>query len=634
MLANRKDGVLSARVVRPAVAVAAASTDVETSETALKDADGKDISGAGIRRRFLEFYESRGHARLPSSSQVPEDPTVLLTIAGMLQFKPVFMGQEELKVPCATTTQKCVRTNDIENVGVTARHHTFFEMLGNFSFGDYFKKEAIQWAWELATKEYGLDASRVWVSVFRRTTRRTTSGKTSWAFPRNASSAWTRRTTTGPWPITAVRPVLRAVLGLPSRARHGLACDLDDDSRFIEFYNLVFMECPRAADGTTTPLARKNIDTGMGLCAATAGQAEQLRTHLDPPIIDKAASMAGMTYASASDAEKLKLKVIETTCAPCRTSSPTACTPPTSEEGTCAPPDPPRRAVRRASRRRRAPRRSRPRSPRSRSRWATRVTPSSRAAPRRCSTSSSARSWRFATTLGRGEEILVDMLAAAVAADAKAPVLSGDDAFTLYDTYGFPLTSPPTSLARRASPWTSPGSRPRWKPPRNLSRDARVAVDVTAGDLLAGVADELGEPTRFTGYGSLAESDVRVRAIVKQGARVDEASPGDAIDVVLDATPFYAEGGGQIGDEGEIVVAGGATLAVNDCRKAAGGRLFVHSCEVVGDAPVREGDAVTAAVNAASRRRAKANHTATHLLQSALKLVVGEDGPYRKPARW
>ena len=139
MLANRKDGVLSARVVRPAVAVAAASTDVETSETALKDADGKDISGAGIRRRFLEFYESRGHARLPSSSLVPEDPTVLLTIAGMLQFKPVFMGQEE-KVPCATTTQKCVRTNDIENVGVTARHHTFFEMLGNFSFARHFKK--------------------------------------------------------------------------------------------------------------------------------------------------------------------------------------------------------------------------------------------------------------------------------------------------------------------------------------------------------------------------------------------------------------------------------------------------------------------------------------------------------------
>ena len=154
------------------------------------------------------------------------------------------------------------------------------------------------------------------------------------------------------------------------------------------------------------------------------------------------------------------------------------------------------------------------------------------------------------------------MLAAAVAADAKAPVLSGDDAFTLYDTYGFPLDIT-TDVASEAGVTVDvAGFETAMETARNLSRDARVAVDVTAGDLLAGVADELGEPTRFTGYGSLAESDVRVRAIVKQGARVDEASPGDAIDVVLDATPFYAEGGGQIGDEGEIVVAGGATLGL------------------------------------------------------------------------
>ena len=139
-------GVRAARVVRPvtsAAASSAADTKEKESATELRDAAGKDISGSGIRRRFLEFYESRGHARLPSSSLVPEDPTVLLTIAGMLQFKPIFMGQEERKVPCATTTQKCVRTNDIENVGVTARHHTFFEMLGNFSFGDYWSPRTV-----------------------------------------------------------------------------------------------------------------------------------------------------------------------------------------------------------------------------------------------------------------------------------------------------------------------------------------------------------------------------------------------------------------------------------------------------------------------------------------------------------
>ena len=314
MLANRKDGVLSARVVRPAVTVAAASTDVETSETALKDADGKDISGAGIRRRFLEFYESRGHARLPSSSLVPEDPTVLLTIAGMLQFKPVFMGQEERKVPCATTTQKCVRTNDIENVGVTARHHTFFEMLGNFSFGDYFKKEAIQWAWELATKEYGLDASRVWVSVFREDDEAYNIWKDVVGVPEErikrmdeADNYWAAGPT-GP-----CGPCSELYWDFHPERGTGPECDLDDDSRFIEFYNLVFMEFSRSADGTVSPLARKNIDTGMGLermAQILQEKPNNYETDLIRPIIDKAASMAGMTYDGATDAEKLKLKVI------------------------------------------------------------------------------------------------------------------------------------------------------------------------------------------------------------------------------------------------------------------------------------------------------------------------------------
>ena len=632
MLANRKDGVLSARVVRPAVTVAAASTDVETSETALKDADGKDISGAGIRRRFLEFYESRGHARLPSSSLVPEDPTVLLTIAGMLQFKPVFMGQEERKVPCATTTQKCVRTNDIENVGVTARHHTFFEMLGNFSFGDYFKKEAIQWAWELATKEYGLDASRVWVSVFREDDEAYNIWKDVVGVPEErikrmdeADNYWAAGPT-GP-----CGPCSELYWDFHPERGTGPECDLDDDSRFIEFYNLVFMEFSRAADGTTTPLARKNIDTGMGLermAQILQDKPNNYETDLIRPIIDKAASMAGMTYASASDAEKLKLKVIGDHVRAVSYLISDGVYPSNVGRGYVV-----RRLIRRVVRCGRllgvaAPEGTEAFTPAIAAvaiEMGDACDPELKSRAAKVFDELEREELRFATTLGRGEEILADMLAAAVAADAKAPVLSGDDAFTLYDTYGFPLDITTDVASEAGVAVDVDGFEAAMETARNLSRDARVAVDVTAGDLLAGVADELGEPTRFTGYGSLAESDVRVRAIVKQGARMDEASPGDVIDVVLDATPFYAEGGGQIGDEGEIIVAGGATLAVKDCRKAAGGRLFVHSCEVMGDAPVREGDAVTAAVNAASRRRAKANHTATHLLQSALKLVVGED---------
>ena len=304
---------MTARVVRPAVTVAAASTETAEAEVDLKDAAGKDISGSGIRRRFLEFYESRGHARLPSSSLVPEDPTVLLTIAGMLQFKPVFMGQEERKVPCATTTQKCVRTNDIENVGVTQRHHTFFEMLGNFSFGDYFKKEAIQWAWELATVEYGLDESRVWVSVFREDDEAYAIWRDVVGVPEErikrmdeADNFWAAGPTGPCGPCSELYWDFH-----PERGVEG--ADLDDDSRFIEFYNLVFMEMNRDANGETTPLAKKNIDTGMGLermAQILQGAPNNYETDLIRPIIDKAADMAGISYDDADDAAKLKLKVI------------------------------------------------------------------------------------------------------------------------------------------------------------------------------------------------------------------------------------------------------------------------------------------------------------------------------------
>ena len=314
VLAHRRDGVQCARVIRPMASAASSSTETAAPKTAdLKDAAGKDISGSGIRRRFLEFYEQRGHARLPSSSLVPEDPTVLLTIAGMLQFKPVFMGQAERAVPCATTTQKCVRTNDIENVGVTARHHTFFEMLGNFSFGDYFKKEAIQYAWELATKEYGLDETRVYVSVFREDDEayaiwRDVVGVPDERIKRmdEADNFWAAGPTGPCGPCSELYWDFH-----PERGAEGI--DLEDDSRFIEFYNLVFMEMNRDASGKTAPLKNKNIDTGMGLermAQILQGKPNNYETDLIRPIIDKAASMAGISYDDADDATKLKLKVI------------------------------------------------------------------------------------------------------------------------------------------------------------------------------------------------------------------------------------------------------------------------------------------------------------------------------------
>ncbi len=223
------------------------------------------LSGAEIRQKFLGFYADSGHQPLPSASLVPEDPTVLLTIAGMLPFKPIFLGQRQSEFPRATTSQKCIRTNDIENVGKTARHHTFFEMLGNFSFGDYFKEQAIRWGWELSTEVYGLSPANLVVSVYEEDDE--------------AFQIWEEKIGVNPkrikrmgaddnfWvsgPTGPCGPCSEIYYDFHPEQGDDLI-DLEDDSRFIEFYNLVFMQYNRDVDGKFTPLQNKNIDTGMGL---------------------------------------------------------------------------------------------------------------------------------------------------------------------------------------------------------------------------------------------------------------------------------------------------------------------------------------------------------------------------------
>ena len=222
-------------------------------------------SGEDIREAFLSFYAERGHQRMASASLIPEDPTVLLTIAGMLPFKPVFLGQQQRPAPRATSSQKCIRTNDIENVGRTARHHTFFEMLGNFSFGDYFKQQAIEWAWELSTQVYGIDPRNLVVSVFREDDEaeqiwRDVVGVNPKRIIRmdEADNFWASGPTGPCGPCSEIYYDFKPELG-----DDGI--DLEDDDRFIEFYNLVFMQYNRDAEGTLTPPANRNIDTGMGL---------------------------------------------------------------------------------------------------------------------------------------------------------------------------------------------------------------------------------------------------------------------------------------------------------------------------------------------------------------------------------
>ncbi|NDE23167.1 MAG: alanine--tRNA ligase, partial [Synechococcaceae bacterium WB9_3_282] len=275
--------------------------------------NGIPRSGAEIREAFLAFFEQRGHKRVPSASLVPEDPTVLLTIAGMLPFKPVFLGQQQRPAPRATSSQKCIRTNDIENVGRTARHQTFFEMLGNFSFADYFKEDAIKWAWQLSTEVFGLSANNLVVSVFREDDEaaeiwRSGVGVNPKRIIRmdEADNFWASGPTGPCGPCSEIYYDFKPELGDNN-------IDLEDDSRFIEFYNLVFMQYNRNAEGELTPLANRNIDTGMGLerMAQILQQVpNNYETDLIFPLIETAAELAGLNYSNLDAKAKTSLKVI------------------------------------------------------------------------------------------------------------------------------------------------------------------------------------------------------------------------------------------------------------------------------------------------------------------------------------
>ncbi|PLZ33405.1 alanine--tRNA ligase, partial [Fischerella thermalis WC542] len=271
------------------------------------------LSGNEIRALFLDFYAQRGHQILPSASLVPEDPTVLLTIAGMLPFKPIFLGQRTPEFKRATTSQKCIRTNDIENVGRTKRHHTFFEMLGNFSFGDYFKEQAIAWGWEISTTVFKLPPERLVVSVYEEDDEAYAIWRDKIGVPEKrikrmgAEDNFWASGPTGPCgPCSEIYYDFH-----PEQGNDNI--DLEDDTRFIEFYNLVFMQYNRDAEGNLTPLANKNIDTGMGLermAQILQSVPNNYETDLIFPIIKKAAEIAGIDYHKSDEKNQVSLKII------------------------------------------------------------------------------------------------------------------------------------------------------------------------------------------------------------------------------------------------------------------------------------------------------------------------------------
>ena len=579
------------------------------------------LAGPEIRRKFLEFYEGRGHARLPSASLVPEDPTVLLTIAGMLQFKPVFLGQVERAVPSATTSQKCIRTNDIENVGVTARHHTFFEMLGNFSFGDYFKEEAIRMAWELVTQVYGLPAERVWISVYRDDDEayriwRDGVGVAPERIVRlgDADNFWASGPTGPCGPCTELYYDFRP--DLPAEG-----ADLEDDGRFVEFYNLVFMESNRDAAGRLTPLENKNIDTGMGLermAQILQGVPNNYETDLLLPLLETAAGLAGLDYHTAAPEVQTSLKVVGDHLRACVYLVSDGVTPSNVGRGYVV-----RRLLRRVVMKGRllgipgtisAPIAEvaialsggcDPEVARNRERVLKELVREEEA---------------FVATLDRGELLLRDLLAAATASGAK--VLAGADAFKLYDTYGFPLEITEELALEAGVAVDAAGFEAALEAARDLSRSSAKAVDLTGARSEGELAKDF-PATVFTGYEDLRARS-RVLCILENGEPVARAAAGSAVDVILDSTPFYGESGGQVGDRGTLAGAGGAVVAVEDVQKIAGGKIFLHKGTVT-EGLLSAEEEVAAAVDAGLRHGAQQHHTATHLLQSALKEVLGEE---------
>ena len=573
-------------------------------------------SGAEIRAAFLRFYEERGHKPIASASLVPEDPTVLLTIAGMLPFKPVFLGQQERPAPRATSSQKCIRTNDIENVGRTARHHTFFEMLGNFSFGDYFKEQAIAWAWELSTGVFGLAPGNLVVSVFREDDEaeaiwRDVVGVNPKRIIRmdEADNFWASGPTGPCGPCSEIYYDFKPELG-----DDGI--DLEDDSRFIEFYNLVFMQYNRDAEGTLTPLAARNIDTGMGLermAQILQGVPNNYETDLIYPLIEAAAGLAGLDYRALGEKGKTSLKVIGDHSRAVTQLIGDGVTASNLGRGYIL-----RRLLRRVVRHGRLLGIDKP--------FLTAMGDASIAlmgeaypqlVERRAVILAELEreEARFLETLERGEKLLADVLA------AQPSQISGAQAFELYDTYGFPLELTEEIAEEHGLTVDLAGFEAAMEAQRQRAKAAAVSIDLTLQGAIEQMAAEL-EATRFQGYEQL-EHPCCVLALVANGEPATRAGAGDAVQLVLDFTPFYGEGGGQVGDRGVLSGDGpdGEGVIVTIEGVSRNRSVFVHSGRIERGSLV-VGALLNARVDRSCRRRVQAHHTATHLLQAALKQVV------------
>ncbi|MBE9045915.1 alanine--tRNA ligase [Pleurocapsales cyanobacterium LEGE 10410] len=579
------------------------------------------LSGNDIREKFLKFYESQQHKILPSASLIPEDPTVMLTIAGMLPFKPIFLGQRKAPQPRATTSQKCIRTNDIENVGRTARHHTFFEMLGNFSFGDYFKEQAIAWAWELSTQVYKLPAERIVPSVFEEDDEAFAIWRDRIGIPEHRiqrmgekDNFWESGITGPCGPCSELYYDFHPELG-------DKKIDLEDDSRFIEYYNLVFMQYNRDAAGKFTPLENKNIDTGLGLerMAQILQQVpNNYETDLIFPIIQTAAEIVGIDYGKVDEKTKTSLKVIGDHVRAVVHMVADGVTASNVGRGYIL-----RRLIRRVIRHGRLigiEGNFINKIAETAIALAESAYPNVREREEYIKSQLQREETQFLKTLDRGEKLLAEIIAKAANLGAKQ--ISGEEAFELYDTYGFPLELTQEIAEEHGLSVDLAGFEREMEEQKNRSKDSHEAIDLMTQNALGEIVTASTE-TNFLGYTQLvAQSQVMGIVVINDRGshNAQSAGAGDDVQIILDQTPFYGESGGQIGDRGYLS-GDDVLIRIEDVQKE--GNIFIHKGKV-DRGTLNLGGIVHATIDRSCRRRIQANHTATHLLQAALKKVVDE----------
>lgn len=598
------------------------------------------VTGHEIRQKFLDFFAARQHRIVGSSSLVPaNDPTLLFTNAGMNQFKDVFLGQEKRDYSRATTAQKCVRAggkhNDLENVGQTRRHHTFFEMMGNFSFGDYFKADAIDFAWDLVTNGYGFPKDKLYVTVFREDDeaeelwQKVAGVPKSRIFRLDEKDNFWQMGETGPCgPCSEIHYDLGPGTAEPGREHEEFP--LDGGGRFVEIWNLVFMQFDRDESGTLTPLPRPSIDTGLGLervAAILQGKLSNFDCDLLLPIVQHAGSLFHKGYGDDARTD-LALRIAADHARAAAFLIHDGVVPANEGRGYVL-----RKIMRRALRHARMIGVTEPflyKLTGFVADWMKPAYPELMESIPRVARIVREEEQRYATTFQVAERVFHDE-----AKKAASGILPGEAAFKLYDTYGMAIDEQQEMARELGLAIDLDGFESAMQGQRERARASWKGAEKSQ---IAPVYQELAAERRtvFLGYDQLAEDSVEVVALLVDREAVDSVPAGAQAELVLDRTPFYAESGGQVGDTGELLdPETGAVVAIVEGAYPAVPGLTVHRIRAV--AGVSKGAVLNARVHEAARRATMRNHTATHLAHAALRQVLGvhvkQAGSVVDPAR-